>query len=67
MSTFELRPPPGARDAFVQRKPTQRPARAAVPRASLKRYSCPCGCGRSRWFTQPRVPRSGSAPAKPGP
>jgi hypothetical protein len=57
MSDFELRPPPGAQDPLVPRKPVRKAAHGPA-RASLQRFSCPCGCGRSRWFSQPRTPRS---------
>jgi len=53
MSTFELRPSPGATETLVRKKAVRPPARS-----SLKRFSCPCGCGRSRWFSQPRSLRT---------
>jgi hypothetical protein len=62
MNDFELRPPPGATDALVPKKHRARPLRAHLPRASLRRYACPCGCGRHRWFSQTRVLR-GPGPA----
>jgi hypothetical protein len=75
MIDFELRPPPGATDALVPKKHRDAPPRpTSVPRkprvvslraavrTSLRRYACPCGCGRSRWFSQTRVTR-GSGPA----
>lgn len=54
MPPFELRPPPGAGDRFAPKKPP----RARAVRASLRRFSCPCGCGRSGWFSQPRSLRA---------
>jgi hypothetical protein len=54
MPPFELRPPPGAGDRFAPKKL----ARARAVRASLRRFSCPCGCGRSGWFSQPRSLRT---------
>jgi hypothetical protein len=54
MPPFELRPPPGAGERFAPKKP----ARARAVRASLRRFSCPCGCGRSGWFSQPRSLRT---------
>lgn len=54
MSPFELRPPPGVGDHFAPKQS----ARYRVVRASLRRFSCPCGCGRSRWFSQPRTVRA---------
>jgi hypothetical protein len=53
---FELRPPPGAGDRFAPKKP----ARQRLVRASLRRFSCPCGCGRNGWFKQPRSLRGAS-------
>ncbi len=52
MPPFELRPPPGAGDRFAPKKPVR------AVRASLRRYSCPCGCGRNGWFSQPRSLRA---------
>jgi len=47
MKNFELRLSPGATDVLGREK--------AVPkRARRQSFSCPCGCGRSRSFTQPR-------------
>lgn len=66
MITFELRPSPGARDAFVSKqnvrlpkarlktRPKEHTALRIPPRMSLRRYACPCGCQRTGWFTQPR-------------
>lgn len=52
MADLILRPSPGATGDFVSQK-LRRPARAA-----LRRYACPCGCGRNRWFSQPRTLRA---------
>jgi hypothetical protein len=74
MIDFELRPPPGAIDTLVPkkrrgalpqsalspRKLRSAPVRNAV-RASLRRYTCPCGCGSTRWFSQARSVRGPSA------
>ena len=73
MIDFELRPPPGAIDTLVPKKrrgalpqpassPRKRrsaPVRNAA-RASLRRYTCPCGCGSTRWFSQARSVRGPS-------
>lgn len=68
MDIFELRPSPGAADALVRKK--ARPAAGHRPRpkvrasarpavgTSLRRFSCPCGCGRNGWFSQPRSLRT---------
>jgi hypothetical protein len=58
MSTFELRPSPGATETLVRKKAARTPVRS-----SLKRFSCPCGCGRSRWFSQPRSLRTATSVA----
>ncbi len=58
MPSFELRSPPGAGDRFAPKKS----ARYRVVRASLRRFSCPCGCGRNGWFKQPRSLRAASLP-----
>ena len=74
MIDFELRPPLGAIDTLVPkkrrgalpqsalspRKLRSAPVRNAV-RASLRRYTCPCGCGSTRWFSQARSVRGPSA------
>lgn len=60
MSTFELRPSPGAAGGFVSQK---RPVVRKTKKSSLQRFSCPCGCGRSGWFSQPRSLRSAAAVA----
>jgi hypothetical protein len=60
MPPFELRPPPGAGDRFAPKKPRPR-----LVRASLRRFSCPCGCGRNGWFTQPRSLRGGTPQHEP--
>ena len=74
MIDFELRPPPGAIDTLIPkkrrgalpqsalspRKLRSAPVRNAV-RASLRRYTCPCGCGSTRWFSQARSVRGPSA------
>lgn len=52
MADLVLRPSPGATDSLALKKP-RRPARAA-----LRRYACPCGCGRNGWFSQPRTLRT---------
>ena len=52
MADLILRPSPGATDNFSLKK-LRRPARAA-----LRRYACPCGCGRNGWFSQPRTLRT---------
>jgi|688.fasta_scaffold13443_4 hypothetical protein len=75
MIDFELRPPPGATDTLVPKKrrdglpqPTSSPRKLRsapvrnAARASLRRYTCPCGCGSTRWFSQARSVR-GSSPA----
>jgi hypothetical protein len=60
MKTLELRLSPGATDTLVREKP-------ALKRARLKSFSCPCGCGRNRSFTQPRSLRtSGFVTVTPG-
>jgi len=71
MDIFELRPSPGAADALVRKK--ARPAAGHRPRpkvrassrpavgTSLKRFSCPCGCGRNGWFSQPRSLRTATS------
>lgn len=51
MKNFELRLSPGATDTLVREKP-------ALKRVRRKSFSCPCGCGRSRSFTQPRSLRA---------
>lgn len=57
MKNFELRLSPGATGALVREK--------VIPkRARRQSFSCPCGCGRSRSFTQPRSLRT-SVFAKP--
>jgi hypothetical protein len=60
MPPFELRPPPGAGDRFAPKTSRPRPVRA-----SLRRFSCPCGCGRNGWFTQPRSLRSATPRHEP--
>jgi hypothetical protein len=54
MADLVLRPSPGATDSLALKKP-RRPVRAA-----LRRYACPCGCGRNGWFSQPRTLRAAS-------
>ena len=74
MIDFELRPPPGAIDTLVPKKRrgalpqsalSPRKLRSApvrkAERASLRRYTCPCGCGSTRWFSQARSVRGPSA------
>jgi len=61
MPPFELRPPPGAGDRFTLGKS----ARQRVVRASLRRFSCPCGCGRNGWFKQPRILRGATPQHEP--
>lgn len=68
MDIFELRPSLGAADPLVRKK--ARPAAGHRPRpkvrasarpavgTSLRRFSCPCGCGRNGWFSQPRSLRT---------
>ncbi|MFZ9873369.1 MAG: hypothetical protein ACO3FH_10540 [Steroidobacteraceae bacterium] len=67
MSVFELLPSPGAADELVPKKSTSRSATrhkvtvkaaTASPRASLRRFQCPCGCERRSWFSQPRSLRA---------
>lgn len=68
MITFELRPSPGARDAFASK---QNVRLRTKPRMALRRYACPCGCQRTGWFTQPRSirvsPLTNTIPSKPAP
>jgi len=59
MTVFVLRPSPGATGDFVPKK-SRRPARAA-----LRRYTCPCGCGRNGWFSQPRTLRAAAVHTHP--
>ena len=60
MFFFELRPSPGATEALARKKTLRAPVRS-----SFKRFSCPCGCGRSRWFSQPRSLRTAGPVAAP--
>ncbi len=68
-SVFELLPSPGAADELIPKKSTSRHAgrhkvtvkAVASPRASLRRFQCPCGCERRSWFSQPRSLRVASA------
>ena len=55
MSTFELRPSPGVGSDLVFKKSQ---ASRSSKKSSLRRFSCPCGCGRSGWFSQPRSLRA---------
>ena len=61
MADLVLRPSPGATDSLALKKP-RRPARAA-----LRRYECPCGCGRRSWFSQPRTLRAAAVRGAPEP
>jgi hypothetical protein len=68
MDIFELRPSPGAADALVRKKTRSAAAHRSRPKVrasarpavgmSLQRFSCPCGCGRNGWFSQPRSLRT---------
>lgn len=51
MTYFELRPSPGATASLGREK-------LAPKRVRHKNFSCPCGCGRKRSFTQPRSLRA---------
>jgi hypothetical protein len=59
MITFELRPSPGVRDPFASKQSVRLRAK---PRMALRRYTCPCGCQRTGWFTQPRSIRVSPLP-----
>jgi hypothetical protein len=59
MADLILRPSPGATGDFAPKK-LRRPARAA-----LRRYTCPCGCGRTGWFSQPRTLRAAAVSTHP--
>ena len=59
MSTFELRPSPGVESALVFKKSQ---ASRSSKKSSLRRFSCPCGCGRTGWFSQPRSLRAAPIP-----
>jgi hypothetical protein len=59
MADLILRPSPGATDNYSLKTP-RRPVRAA-----LRRYTCPCGCGRNGWFSQPRTLRAAAVSTHP--
>jgi len=33
--------------------------------SDLRRYTCPCGCGRNGWFSQPRTLRAAAVSTHP--
>lgn len=61
MADLILRPSPGATGNHSLKKP-----RRSV-RAALRRYTCPCGCGRNGWFSQPRTLRATAVRGAPEP
>ena len=61
MADLILRPSPGATGEYSLNKP-----RRAV-RAAQRRYTCPCGCGRNGWFSQPRTLRAAAVRGAPEP
>ena len=71
MDVLEVRPSPGAADALVRKKARSAAGHRSRPKVrassrpavgtSLKRFSCPCGCGRNGWFSQPRSLRTATS------
>lgn len=63
MPVLKLRLAPGAVSGYVLKllnskkitpKIRKYKSMRLANRSSLRKFSCPCGCGRNGWFSQPR-------------